>query len=80
MDSVNIKSSLLPELEKRLRRLSIERLRVANDFVAYLEDRENSDASMELLKIAGFQDALRVASQQAEKGEVVKFEDIRRDV
>jgi hypothetical protein len=74
------RSALLEETERRLQRLSPERLRVANDFLAYLEERESSEATEELLNIAGFEDAFHRAVQQAEEGQVVRFEDIRRDV
>lgn len=73
-------TSLLTEASKRLRNLSPERLRVANDFLAYLQEREESEATQELLNIAGFEEAFRRALTQAERGEVVRFEDIRRKV
>jgi len=55
-------------------------LRVANDFLAYLQEREESEATAELLAIPGFEQALRHAIEQADSGDVVRFEDIRRDV
>ncbi|MDQ7030861.1 MAG: type II toxin-antitoxin system RelE/ParE family toxin [Ardenticatenia bacterium] len=61
----NDKTSLLQEAERRLRRLSLERLRVASDFLAYLEEREEEEATF------------RRAVRQMEAGEVVRFEDIR---
>lgn len=72
--------ALLQETERRLRRLSPERLRVAGDFLAYLEERESSEATRELLTIPGFEEAFRRAVQQMEQGQVVRFADIRRDV
>jgi len=80
MNKALTKSTLLPEVERRLHRLSVERLRVANDFLAYLEDRESSDATQELLNITGFQDSFQTASRQADSGEIINFEDIRREV
>ncbi len=74
------KSALLEETEHRLRRLSPERLQVASDFLAYLEERERSEATEELLSIAGFKEAFHRAVEQAEQRHVVRFEDIRRDV
>jgi len=74
------RAALLQELECRLRRLSPERLRVVNDFLAYLEERESSEATQELLKVPGFEEAFQRALKQAEQGQVVRFEDIRRDV
>jgi hypothetical protein len=78
--TIRTKSALLLEVKHRLQRLSSERLRVANDFLAYLEERESSDATQELLNIPDFEEAFHTAVQQAEQREVVRFEDIRRDV
>ena len=73
-------SAILTEAERRLRSLSSERLRVANDFLAYLQEREENEATAELLSIPGFEAAFQHAVEQADSGEVVRFEDIRRDV
>jgi len=78
--SVHDEASLLQEAERRLRRLSLERLRVASDFLAYLEEREENEATQELLSLPGFEAAFHRAVQQAAAGEVVRSEDIRRDV
>jgi len=80
MNLMKAKSEILPEAEHRLRRLSPERLIVANDFLAYLEDRESADATRELLNLPGFEEAFRDASQQTDRGEVTNFSNIRRDV
>ena len=73
-------TALLEEAEQRLRRLSPERLQVADDFLGYLEEREENEATQELLNLPGFEAAFRRALQQVESGEIVRFEDIRRDV
>ncbi|MCL4395433.1 MAG: hypothetical protein M1482_11645 [Chloroflexi bacterium] len=73
-------ASLLTEASKRLRRLSPERLRVANDFLAYLQEREETDATQELLNIPGFDTAFERAVSQVKRGKVVRFAKIRRDV
>ena len=73
-------TALLHSVERRLRRLSLERLRVADDFLAYLEERESDVATQELLSLAEFEDRYHQALEQAENGEVVPFERIRRDV
>ena len=75
---VNINATLT-EVERRLRSLSPERLRVANDFLAYLQEREENEAIAELLSIPGFEAAFQHAVEQVESGEVVRFEDVRRD-
>jgi hypothetical protein len=72
--------ALLHQAEKRLKQLSPERLRVANDFLAYLQEREENEATEELLNISGFEAEFQEALQEAEAGEVVSFEAIRRDV
>lgn len=72
--------AMLAEAERRLRGLSSERLRVANDFLAYLQEREENEATAELLNIPGFEEAFQRAVEQAESGDVVRFEDVRRDV
>ncbi len=60
--------------------LSAEKLLVAADFLAYLVEKEDNDATQELLNIAGFEDELREAEKQALIGDVVSFKAIRRDV
>jgi hypothetical protein len=73
-------AELLQDAESRLRRLSPERLRVVSDFLAYLEEREENEATAELLNIPGFESAFREATQEAEAGEVVPFSQVRRHV
>lgn len=80
MSTVQSRTILLKEVERRLRTLSVERLQVASDFLAYLEERESTEATEELLRISGLEEALTQALRQMERGEVVRFEDIRRDV
>ena len=71
---------LLIEAQDRLRNLTPERLRVANDFLAYLQEREENEATEELLAIPGFEEALQRAVAQADGGDTVRFENVRRDV
>ena len=71
--------NLLHAAEARLRHLSIDRLRVALDFLTYLEQKEDDEATEELLRIPGFTSEFREALQEAERGEVVSFDQIRRD-
>jgi hypothetical protein len=73
-------NTILRDAERRLRRLSLDRLRVADDFLAYLEEKEADSATLELLNLAGFEEQYREAIRQSESGETVRFEDIRRDV
>lgn len=71
---------ILLEAERRLRSLSPERLQVANDFLAYLQDREENQATAELLSIPEFEAAFRQAVKQADSGDTVSLEAIRRGV
>jgi hypothetical protein len=70
---------LLHRTEKQLRQLSPERLRVASDFLAYLREREENEATEELVNIPGFEAELHEALQEAEDGDVIPFEQIRKE-
>ena len=80
MNTFISRSKLLPEAQQRLKRLSGERLKVANDFLAYLEERESSEATRELLNISGFEEEFHQAIKHMEKKEVVELETIKRNV
>ena len=68
------------KIEAILQRLSPERLRVAADFLAYLDERESNDATEELLSIPNFMEDYQETMQDMERGDVVAFESIRRHV
>jgi hypothetical protein len=72
--------TLLSEAEQRLKLLSPERLRSANDFLAYLQEREEEEATAELLSIPGFREAFRRATAQVDEGNTMRLKDIQRDV
>lgn len=73
-------TKMLEDARQRLERLSWDRLKVASDFLAYLDEREQREATEELLSISGFEDAFQRAVRQVEEGQIVRFEDIQRDV
>lgn len=50
---------LRQNLKQSIDRLSPERLLVAADFLAYLAEREKNEATIKLLKIPGFLEALQ---------------------
>lgn len=66
-------SQLLDELSPRL-------FFSALDYIRYLYERESQEATEELEAIPGFMEGFRRARKQIETGDVVRFEDIRRDV
>lgn len=61
-------------------KLSAEKLLVAADFLAYLVEKEDNEATQELLTIPGFENELREAEEQAATGDFVSFNAIRRNV
>jgi hypothetical protein len=74
------KIETVQKIEAILERLSPERLRVAADFLAYLDERESNDATEELLSIPNFKEDFQEALQDFENGDVVSFKSIRRHV
>ena len=77
MDSVS-PTELLKQATRRLSSLTPERLRVAEDFLAYLEARESNEATTELLASPGFLDQLKKAEEEVEGGLLTSVEDLRR--
>ena len=80
MQRFNEEEILRNDAKERLQRLSVDRLRVGNDFLAYLEEREENEATEELLNTEGFREAFAEAVAQIDAGETVPFSSIRRDV
>lgn len=78
MEAVTENIYSVQHIENILRRLSPERLRVAADFLAYLDERESNDATEELLSIPNFKEDFQEALQDFENGDVVSFKSIRR--
>ena len=66
MREKQVVNTTLTEAEHRLRSLSPQRLLVANDFLAYLQEREETEATAELLSIPGFEAAFRRAVEQVD--------------
>jgi hypothetical protein len=64
--------------KRRLDSLSADRLRVADDFLAYLQEREDNEATEELLRIPGFVERLEKAERQIAAGQVTPVEKLRR--
>jgi hypothetical protein len=69
----------LREAAKRhIDNLSDDRLLVATDFLAYLDERESKEATEELLKIPGLLDELKRAEEDAAAGRLTRMEDLKR--
>ena len=58
--------------------LSAEKLLVAADFLAYLADKEEIDATEELLNTEGFRAAFRQGKKSVEQGKVNPVEQLKR--
>jgi hypothetical protein len=71
-------TALRKRAKQRLNALSPERLRVADDFLAYLEQRESDEATEELLRIPGFVEGLQRAEEDIRAGRLTRAEDLRR--
>lgn len=62
---------------QRIKSLSPQRLQVAADFLAYLEERESNLATEELLRIPGFADEFQKAKKESTKGKSVNWRKVR---
>lgn len=68
------------QIQSYIEQLSEEKLIVVADFLAYLVEKEDNEATEELLNIVGFENDLKEAEEQAATGNLVSFKAIRRDV
>ena len=64
---------------QRIKSLSPQRLQVAADFLAYLEERESNLATEELLRVTGLVEAFQKAKKETAKGKSVDWRKVRRD-
>ena len=71
-------AELRHQAKSRLDGLTPERLKVADDFLAYLEEREGEEATAELLALPGFLEALNSAEEDIAAGRLTAVEDLRR--
>lgn len=68
----------LRQAQERLARLSPRRLQVAEDFLAYLEEKEASEATEELLSLPGFLTELEAAEREMEEERLTSVDDLAR--
>lgn len=75
-------AQLREQIQTHAAQLSTNRLKVALDFIAYLVEKEGSEdeATQELLKIPSFEKELLEAEKEADRGELVDWRLVRRDV
>jgi len=72
------KTELLRRAKRRLEHLSEQRLRTADDLLAYLEDLESDEATEELLRIPGLMDRIEEAEHDIAEGRTVSVDELRR--
>lgn len=80
IQTVGKEKLLIDKAVQLLPLLSPEHLQSVVDFISYLYERECLDATKELESIPGFMEGFERAKEQAYEGDVVRFDDIRRDV
>ena len=73
-------TQLRRRVAKRVKALSPDRLKVADEFLAFLQEREMNAATAELLSIPGFEASFRRGMRQIAAGKTVPFAKVRRDV
>ena len=71
-------AELRHQAKGRLDALTPERLKVADDFLAYLEEREGDEATAELLAVPGLLESLSSAEEEIAAGKLTPVEDLRR--
>ena len=72
--------TLTKKITEDLKDMSPEKLKVIEDFVSYLKERESSQATAELLSIPGFMERLKVAKSQAKSGRTKPWRKVHRNV
>ena len=68
------------QASRRIRALSPQRLQVAVDFFAYLQERESNEATEELLRVPGLVDAFKQSAKSSSKTKSVPWRKVRSDV
>jgi len=67
-------------IDQSLNQLSLERLNVVAEFLAYLADKESEDATQELLEIPHFIESFERGKKDIEEGRLVDWRTIRDDI
>ena len=71
-------AELRHQAKSQLDGMTPERLKVATDFLAYLEEREVDEPTEELLALPGFLEAISSAEEAIGSGRLTAIEDLRR--
>lgn len=68
------------QINQYLKQLSLERLQVVSDFVAYLADKESEQATQELEEIPGLLETIKKNRETISKEHLVNWRTVRSDV
>lgn len=69
---------LRQRMVERINNVSDKRLRVADDFLAYREERKSNEATGELLAMPGLRDAIRQAEDDIRHGRLTPYQQLGR--
>lgn len=72
--------TLKKEAKQKIDQLSDDKLKVAFDFLSYLEEKEEWEATEELSQIPNLLEEYRQAKSKIKAGQTIKWSEIRRDV
>jgi hypothetical protein len=73
-------AELLEIAKETLEQLPPEQLRVAAEFLKYLDERASDEATEELLKIPGLLEDIADADREFAEGKGTPWREVRRDV
>lgn len=73
-------AELLEFAKQTLDQLPPEQLKVAAEFLKYLDERASDEATDELLRIPGLLEDVEEAKREFDKGTGVSWREVRRDV
>jgi hypothetical protein len=66
------------QVKSYIDQLSAEKLLVAADFLAYLVEKEDNEATEELLKLDGLKEAFAEAQNNVKQGKMISVEQLKR--
>lgn len=80
LNEEHLRVELASQIQDYARQLSIEWLKGVINLLAYLKDREEHEATQELLSIPNFESDLLATEKRASEGNLVDWCDVRDDV
>jgi len=74
MNSIDVRQTI----DQYISQLSLERLNIVAEFLAYLADKESKDATQELLDIPDFIESFERGKRDIAEGRVTPLEQLKR--